>query len=305
MAERHFMDMLKARWQDADTLACVGLDPAIDKLPDSIRSRHTNPAEAILAFNKEIIDATHDLVCAFKPQSSYYEAFGPDGIKALKQTVEHIHKVAPTVPVILDAKRADIGSTNEGYVQALFDYLKLDAVTLQPYLGLDALAPFFALKNKGLIVLCRTSNPNSGEFQDLMPRLSAKQIKALTLGPSGTYGSNHDWSKGISLYNYVALRVANHQNQAGNCLLVVGATYPEEMKQIRQLVGDLPFLVPGIGAQGGDIEATVKAGQDSLGQGMIINSARGIIYASSGADFAQAARKETLKLKDEINKHRK
>jgi orotidine-5'-phosphate decarboxylase len=229
-----------------------------------------------LAFNKAIIDATHDLVCAYKPNSAFYEALGADGIIQLQQTVAYINETYPGIPVILDSKRADIGNTNDGYVKHSYDYLKVDAVTLHPYLGSEALQPFLDLNDKGAIILCRTSNPGSGEFQDLIVN-------------------------GKPLYQQVAATVAAEWNANNNCLLVVGGTYPDELKIVRDIVGpDMWFLVPGIGAQGGDVQKSMQAG----GKNLIINSSRGIIYAGNGDDYAQAARTEATKLRDEINQHR-
>ncbi len=258
-----------------NSLLCVGLDADYDKLPVHIKAG----ADPLFAFNKAIIDATADLVCAYKPNSAFYEALGEDGIRQLKQTADYLHDTYPDVPIILDAKRADIGNTNNGYVEFTFDYLGMDAITLHPYLGREALEPFLSRSDKGSIILCRTSNPGAVEFQDIV-------------------------SDGQPLYQHVAKAVADSWNANGNCMLVVGATYPDEMKQIRAVVGDMLFLVPGVGAQGGDVEAIMAAGLDSRNQGMMISSSRGIIYASGGEDFAEAARSEAQKLKDEINQHR-
>jgi len=222
--------------------------------------------------NKKIVEATHDLVCAYKPNSAFYEAEGAKGIEALKKICEYIQKNYPEIPIILDAKRADIGNTNNGYVKFIFDYLNVDAVTLHPYLGHEAIQPFLDRKDKGSIILCHTSNPGAGEFQDLLV-------------------------DGKPLYQRVAMKVVNEWNKNENCLLVVGATYPEEMKIVRSIAPDMPFLVPGIGVQGGDVEATVKAGVDSRGMGAIINSSRGIIFASD-------PREEATNLRNEINKYR-
>lgn len=273
LMSRNFRQLLNQRWNE-DKFVCVGLDPDLDKIPAHLK--HGSPAETIFEFNKAIIDSTYEYVCAFKPQSAYYEAVSPEGIDALKKTVAYINQVAPNVPVILDAKRADIGSTNEAYTQAIFDNWGMDAVTLQPYLGGEAIQPFLDRADKGLIILCRTSNPGAGEFQDLEVN-------------------------GEPLYMHVADSVSKQWNTSNNCCLVVGATYPEEARKIRERVGDMPFLIPGIGAQGGDVTAIVQSAQDSRGQGMIINSSRAIIFASAGPDFAEAARSETIKLHDAIN----
>lgn len=261
--------------QKNNSLVCVGLDTDIDKLPAHIKTLEHPQYQ----FNKSIIDATHDVVCAYKPNSAFYEALGDSGVVQLKMTCDYLHTTYPEIPIILDAKRADIGNTNEGYIKYVFDYLQADAVTLQPYLGAEALKPFLDQADKGIIILCRTSNPGAGEFQDLTV-------------------------DGEQLYKYVCKKVVNSWNINNNCLLVVGATYPEELAEIRKLAGDMTFLVPGTGAQGGDVEKTVKAGINSQKAGMIINSSRGIIFASNAEDFAQKSREEAIKLRDEINKYR-
>lgn len=230
-------------------------------------------------------------MCAYKPNAAFYETHGTDGIAALQRTIADIHEQAPSVPVILDAKRADIGNTNNGYVAMAFDYLQADAITVHPYFGVEALTPFLERKEKGIIVLCRTSNPGAGEFQDIMVKCPLAE---------------HDFPPEWPLYQHVAFQVMKHWNINGNCTLVVGATYPKELGEVRRIVGDyMPILIPGIGTQGGDVEKVVLAGKDSRGKGMIINSASGIIFASKGADYAEAARRETLKLHDFINQYRK
>jgi orotidine-5'-phosphate decarboxylase len=254
---------------------CVGLDPDITKIPASLEG--ASATERMLAFNMAIIDATHDVVGAYKPNSAFYEAHGAEGVIILRDTIEYIHQTAPDVTVILDAKRADIGNTNNGYVAAAFDYLGADAITVHPYMGGEALAPFFARKDKGVFVLCRTSNMHSDGLQDLM--VDEK-----------------------SLYMHVARMFAESWNGNGNCGLVVGATYPKELTIIRSEVGDLPILVPGIGAQGGDLTESVRAAKTSDDRGFIINAGRSVIYASSDADFAQAARSEALTLDGAVKK---
>jgi len=282
MNDRNFRQMLEAQWSRGN-FVCVGLDSEFGKIPESARVGGNECAvhegNTVVAFNRAIVEATKDLVCAYKPNTAFYEAHGAEGIAALQRTIADIHAIAPDVPVILDAKRADIGNTNAGYVDAAFGFLRADAITVHPYLGAEALQPFLARAEKGVIVLCRTSNPGAGEFQDLSVN-------------------------GEPLYRFVARRVASEWNKNGNCVLVVGATYPDELREVRGLVGDMPILIPGIGAQGGDVEKTVTAGKDSRGQGMIINSSRGIIFASKGTDFAEAARRETEKLRDLINQYR-
>lgn len=270
-----FQQKLDTIIQKNNSLVCVGLDPNLNKIPQFLLQKQFS----LFEFNKAIIDSTHDLVCAYKPNSAFYEAEGDRGVGELKMTCDYIRKNYPGIPVIIDAKRGDIGSTNEGYVKFIFDYLGADAVTLHPYLGSEALKPFLSRIDKGSIILCRTSNPGSGEFQDII-------------------------FNGEPFYKLVAEKVAKEWNKNGNCLMVVGATYPEELAQVRKIAPGMTFLVPGIGAQGGDIEKTVKAGLNSQKAGMIINSSRGIIFAGSGEDFAQKAREEAVKLKDQINKFR-
>lgn len=270
-----FISKLEQLWTQGK-FVCVGLDSDLEQLPTSVKAGRT-VEEALFHFNREIIDATHNLVCAYKPNAAFYEAQGDAGLRALIRTVYDIHERYPDVPVILDAKRADIGSTNLGYVQAAFDVIGVDAITLHPYLGKEALAPFLARKDKGILVLVKTSNAGSGEFQNL---------------PVGEHQE--------PLYQVVARHVAREWNANGNCGVVVGATYPDELHKVRALIGDMPILIPGIGAQGGQVAATVHAGKDSRGQGMIINSARGIIFASHADDFAQAAKAATQRLNTEI-----
>ncbi|MBI4065452.1 orotidine-5'-phosphate decarboxylase [Candidatus Gottesmanbacteria bacterium] len=270
-----FQQKLDAIVVKNNSLVCVGLDSDIKKLPKHVESEKYPQ----FSFNKAVIDATHDLVCAYKPNSAFYEARGVDGIRELKMTCDYLHTKYPNIPIILDAKRADIGSTNEGYVTYAFDYLGVDAITLHPYLGREAIQPFLNRKDKGCIILCRTSNPGAGEFQDLT-------------------------SSAEPLYKVVARKVVSEWNKNDNCLLVVGATYPEELAEVRKLAEDMTFLVPGIGAQGGDIEKTVKSGLNSTKAGMIINSSRGIIFASAEKDFEKRARQEATLLKDQINQCR-
>lgn len=273
-----FVKKLEKLWAK-DKFVCIGLDPTPEKLPTTITKKYRTIDEQYFQFNKAIIDSTHDLVCAYKPQVAHYEEAGELGWRALTKTRNYLLEHFPQIPVILDAKRADIGSTNDSYVKAIFDNMKFDAVTVHPYLGREALQPFLKRKEKGIIVLVRTSNPGAGEFQDIINK------------------------KGEPLYLTVAKKVAREWNVNGNCALVVGATYPEELAQIRKAVGDIPILIPGIGAQGGDVEETVKAGRDSKNQGIIIHSSRSIIFASSGSDFADIARQKTIELNNEILKY--
>lgn len=273
-----FLQKLENLWSKGNFL-CVGLDSDFSKIPSHLKDTSKQISDIIFDFNKAIIDATSPFACSFKIQIAYYEEHGLEGWKAMEKTVIFIKESYPDIPIILDAKRADIGSTNSSYAKAYFDFLGVDGLTVHPYLGKEALQPLLDYKDKGIIVLTRTSNPGAGEFQDL--EVSGKP-----------------------LYQVVAKSVAENWNTNGNCCIVVGATYPKELEVVRKIVGDMPILIPGIGAQGGDVKATVKAGKDSRGLGMIINSSRGIIFASAGQDFAQAAGQEAKKLKEEINKFR-
>ena len=297
----NIIEKLNKRIDAINSLVCVGLDSALEKIPSHLQKERYPQ----FAFNKAIIDATASVVCAYKPNSAFYEARGEVGMKELKMTLDYIHNNHPEIVTILDAKRADIGSTNEGYVQYIFDYLNADAVTLHPYLGKEALQPFLNREDKACIILCRTSNPGAGEFQDLNVTLRRAQGDIGNNSQSNTDVmvslTNHDDMK---FYEYVAQQVSKSWNSNNNCMLVVGATYPEEMKKIRALVGDMPFLVPGIGAQGGDVEKTVHAGLDKKKRGIIINSSRGIIFTSKGEDFAKKAGEEAKELRDEINTYR-
>lgn len=288
-------------------MICVGLDTEYERLPPSVRggntgllSKHEGHVSALvegalLAFNQAIIDATADLVCAFKPNSAFYEQYGHAGMRALTRTIAYIHARYPDVLVILDAKRGDIGSTSAAYARAAFDAFGADAVTLQPYVGRDALAPFLERGDRGQFILCRTSNPGSNEFQGLATRAAAEPDRPGETTPGG---------REEPLYLRVARAVATQWNTLDNCGLVVGATYPEELRQVRRVVGDLPILVPGVGAQGGDLAATVRAGLDSQRQGLIISLSRSVIYASSDLDFAHAARKEVTRAWNEIDRLR-
>lgn len=273
----NFLDKLDKAIEKNNSLVCVGLDTDFGKLPQSVKDEnHEHPQ---FEFNKDIINATADLVCAYKPNTAFYEARGEKGVHELKLTCDYINNTYPHIPIILDAKRGDIGNTNNGYIKFAYDYLGADAITLHPYLGGEALKPFFDLTDKGAILMGRNSNPGAEELQDLM------------IGDK-------------KLYQIIAEKAANEWNKNGNCLLVVGATYPEELAEIRKIAGDMTFLVPGVGAQGGDVEATLKAGLNSEKKGLIINSSRGIIFASSEEDFDERAREEAQKLRDQINQYR-
>ena len=268
-----FMQSLAQVWRRSDSLVCVGLDPEPARFPAALRG----DPDAIFAFCRAIVDATGDLACAFKPQIAHFAAHAAEG--ALQRLIAHIHATHPGVPVILDAKRGDIGSTAQHYASEAFDRYGADAVTVNPYLGRDSVQPFLDRADKGVIVLCRTSNAGSGDFQNLD-------------------------CGGRLLYQQVAETIARDWNSNGNCALVVGATYPEELADVRRRVGDLPLLVPGVGAQGGDVEAVVRNGCTADGTGLMISSSRAILYAGSGEDFANAARRAATALRDEINRWR-
>jgi len=280
MKRSNFIKLLREKWRER-RFVCVGLDSQYDRIPEHLKNG-AGVAESVFRFNKEIIDATCDLVCAYKPQYAFYGALGEQGTKALRETIDYIHKQYSDIAVILDAKRNDIGNTAQQYVVEVFDVYGADAVTVNPYLGYDGVDPFLQKKDKGVIVLCRTSNPSAKEFQDWIV--------------------DHPELGKVPLYQVVAYQVAKKWNSNGNCCLVVGATYPEESALIRKIAPDLPFLIPGVGKQGGDIRKTVNASKDSNNGGIIINSSRGIIFASDGKDFAEAARNATISLSNQIKK---
>ena len=269
-----FIQRLRAAWTAQRTLLCVGLDPDPARLPGHLASF----AHPIFEFGRAIVDATADLVCAFKPQIAYYAAARAED--QLEMTIAHIRRHHPAIPVILDAKRGDVGSTAEMYAKEAFERYQADAVTVNPYLGFDSLSPFLAYADKGVIVLCRTSNPGARDLQDIA-------------------------SDGRKLYEFVAEKAARDWNANGNVLLVVGATYPEELRRIRAIVGDMPILVPGVGAQGGDVAAVLANGATADGTGLVISSSRAVLYAGGGEDYALAARAAALKLRDQINACRK
>ena len=268
-----FIEKLKRSWKKGNSLLCVGLDPDLSRFPKPIDKN----IESIFSFNREIIDATHDLVCAYKPQIAYFSAVSAE--KQLEKTIDYIRSNYPHIPVILDAKRGDIGSTAEMYTKEAFSRYNVDAVTVNPYMGYDSAEPFLQHKDRGIILLCRTSNNGAGDLQDLIV-------------------------DGVPIYEHVARLISEKWNFNRNCLLVVGATWPSQMSRIRSIVGDMPFLVPGVGAQGGNVKEMVTAGQTANGTGLIISSSRAILYASNGIDFAEAARSETIKLKNTVNQFR-
>ena len=267
-----FIPQLQQAWQTNHSLLCVGLDPRPEKLPTHLRDKPIE--QAFYEFCVGIIDATAPYVCAFKPQIAYFAAHRAESV--LEDIIRHAKNKHPQIPVILDAKRGDIGSTAEQYAIEAFERYQADAVTVNPYMGFDSVQPYLAYADKGVIILCRTSNPGGSDLQFLTV-------------------------DGQPLYQIVAHKVANEWNTHGQCALVVGATFPNEIAQVRTIVGDMPLLIPGIGAQGGDLAATMQAGQTANGSGVIINSSRAIIYASADEDYTQAAQKIARETQEAIN----
>ncbi len=263
-----FADKLDSYCRSHRSLLCVGLDPDPARMP----------VDDVLQFNRAIVDATADLVCAFKPNLAFYEAMGLKGLEALQRTIEYIRGTAPDVPIIGDAKRGDVGNSAEAYARALFEVWGFDAATVNGYGGRDTVQPFLAYRDRGVFLWCRSSNPGAGDLQDLKVNGDA----------------------GRTVYRELAVK-ARSWNGEGNLGLVVGATYPQELQQLRELCPDMALLMPGIGAQGGDLEEAVRLGTDAVGRRAIISSSRQVLYASSGADFAEAARREATRLRDEIN----
>jgi orotidine-5'-phosphate decarboxylase len=270
-----FVKQLEQAWRRNESLVCVGLDPEPARFPAGLR----DAPDAIFAFCRDIVDATADLVCCFKPQIAHFAALRAED--ALERLIAHIHAQHPGLPVILDAKRGDIGSTAQNYAIEAFDRYAADAVTANPYLGRDSVQPFVDRADRGVVLLCRTSNPGARDLQDLVVS-----------------------STGQPLYRHVAMLVAREWNVNGNCALVVGATYPRELAEVREIVGAMPLLVPGVGAQGGDVAAVVQNGKSAAGTGLIVSSSRAILYAGADGDFAAAARRATQVLRDEINRYR-
>jgi orotidine-5'-phosphate decarboxylase len=335
---RNFRAMLEEKWAEGKFVS-VGIDPDMDKIPDCVKQeakKRIIPGSVsfgpiVVAFCRAIIEKTRNLVCAYKPNSAFFEAEGPEGMWTLAEVVRLIRLLAPDVPVILDQKRADIGNTNRGYAAGAFDALTADAITVNPYFGGGSLAPFLDYENKGakvakgdkgVIVLCRTSNPEAKEVQDRRVLLSTADFKSSLTGfgkvpaylipswkecvglelPNGLYA--------VPLYQFVAMLVANQWNTNGNCALVVGATVPQELTEVRALVGDMPLLIPGIGFQQKgvsieqQVELAVRAGRNSLKTGFVINDSRGTLYASAGEDFAEAARTRVQLLNELVQQYR-
>ncbi|BCE00438.1 orotidine-5'-phosphate decarboxylase [Marinicellulosiphila megalodicopiae] len=270
-----FIEQINKQRIKNNSMVCVGLDPFVEKMPIEFQNSKTG----IFDFNKAIIDATYDVVCSYKPQFAHYAAIGQ--LDALKQTIAYIKKTYPEVPVILDSKRGDIGTTADMYAKEAFEQYNADAVTVNPYMGDDTILPFTAYKDKGVVILCRTSNPGAGVIQNIK-------------------------SDGKTLFEIIAERASTVWNENNNVMLVVGATAPEEMARIRSLVGNMEFLVPGLGAQGGDVQAVMDAGLNADNSGLVINSSRGVLYASNQlSDFAQKARLEAIALRDQANQYKK
>ncbi|MCI0847071.1 MAG: orotidine-5'-phosphate decarboxylase [Chloroflexi bacterium] len=264
-----FTDRLEQASIATKSLVCVGLDPDPARMPIS----------SVYEFNRAIVDATAGLVCAYKPNLAFYEALGLPGLQDLEKTIAHIRSAAPQAIIIGDAKRGDIGPSAQAYAKAMFQVWGFDAVTINVWGGQDTVTPFLEDESKGVFVWCRGSNPGSADFQDA-------QV-ATADGP-------------MPLYRHVAL-ACQQWDTKGNLGLVVGATVPDQLREVRAACPNMPLLIPGVGAQGGDLEAAVRQGTDSRGRAALINSSRGIIYASSGADFAQAAAREADKLRKNIN----
>jgi orotidine-5'-phosphate decarboxylase len=267
-----FNQQLQSAWGSQGSMLCVGFDPDPKRLPPSFQGK----PEGIFEFCREIADATADLVCSFKPQFAYFASQRAEA--QLEKLIRHLKNQYPYIPVILDSKRGDIGSTAEHYALEAFERYGADAVTVNPYMGFDTIEPYLKHAGKGVIVLCRTSNPGGSDLQFL------------------------NVNSGEPLYLHVAKLASQKWNSSGQISLVVGATFPEEIAKVRAIVGDMPLLIPGIGAQGGDIDVTIKAGRipNAPGTGMIINSSRAILYASAGSDFAQAARDVAQSTRDAL-----
>jgi len=260
-----FVDKLLNASRKSKSWLCIGLDPDPELIP---------PID-VSQFNKDIIEATSDLVCAYKPNLAFYEALGTEGFTILEKTIRNVPN---DVPVIADAKRGDIGNTARAYARALFSILGFDAATVNPYLGFDSIEPFITYHDKGVFIVCRTSNRGAADFQDLS-------------------------TDGVPLYEAVAQK-AQEWNTYGNVGLVVGATYPEGLKKVRSICPEMPLLIPGIGVQGGDLSSAVRYGVDAQGEKAIINVSRQILYASKDKDFAQAARNIAERIRDQINDYR-
>jgi orotidine-5'-phosphate decarboxylase len=274
----NFLEKLLIASRQQNSLLCVGLDPEQGRFPGALR---VMPIEkAVIHFCRAVIEATAPFACAFKPNIAFFEVLGPSGMRVFQEVLSAI----PThIPVIVDAKRGDLDNTARNYASTIFDIYGCDAVTVNPYLGYDSVAPFLAYREKGIILLCRTSNPSARDFQDLLVQDKDGQLRPL--------------------YEVVAWRVQTW-NEAGNCGLVVGATYPQELQTIRSICPTMPLLVPGVGAQGGDLAASVRAGVDKHGERAMLAVSRSILYAGNGPDFATLAGQEAQRLRNLINEAR-
>ena len=268
-----FIKKLNQAWETNDSLLCVGLDPNWVKIPSHLKE-YDHP---IFEFCKQIVDATHDVVCGYKPQIAYFAGLSAEN--QLQMICDYIRNTYPHLPIILDSKRGDIGSTAAMYAKEAFERFQADAVTINPYMGQDSAQPFLDYADKGVVLLCRTSNPGASDIQDLEV-------------------------DGVPIYEKVATMISEKWNENANCCIVVGATWPEQMRRLREITGDMPFLVPGVGAQGGDVKAILEAGQTKNGTGLIINSSRAVLYADDSPTFASAARKVAMETRDLINQHR-
>ena len=274
----NFVEKLLDVSRRQDSLLCVGLDPEIQRLPADLRNMPVD--RAVIQFCQAIIEATAPYVCAYKPNLAFFEVLGPVGMQVFQEV---LRAIPAHIPIIADAKRGDVGNTARNYATAVFDVYGCDAVTVNAYLGYDSVAPFLAYRDRGVILLCRTSNPGARDLQDLPVQMHGGQVRPL--------------------YEVVAERVRSW-NEAGNCGLVVGATYARELRTIRSLCPAMPILIPGVGAQGGDLEASVSAGVDKQGERAIIAVSRAILYADNGANYAVAAGEEARLLRDRINEAR-
>lgn len=271
-----FKSKLSKSWKKNNSLLCIGLDPDLVKIPTKFKKTKA----PFFEFNKTIVDSTVDLVCTYKFNSAMYESLGANGIEQLQRSFKYIHDIDPDLPIILDFKRGDIGNTNNYYADFAFKYLNADAITISPYMGREANEAFLSYKNKGIIVLCRTSNPGASEFQDLK-------------------------IKGQYLYKIVAEKVMNTWNYNDNCCLVIGAPYPKELSVMRKSLGnEAIFLIPGVGAQGGGIKDTVMSSVNNVGEGIIINVSRGVIFQQDVKNYGLKVREKALELRKEINIYR-
>ena len=273
-----FLDKLLAVSRQQNSLICVGLDPEADRLPSQLQSMSV--PRAVTYFCQAIIEATSPYACAFKPNLAFFEVLGPEGMYVFQDVIK---AVPEQIPIIVDAKRGDLGNTSRNYAAAIFDVYGCDAVTVNPYLGYDSVAPFLAYKEKGVFFVCRTSNPSARDFQDLRVSEGNGQKRFL--------------------YEEIAKRV-QLWNESGNCGLVVSATYPRELDIIRSMCPDMPILIPGVGEQGGNLEASIMVGVDIAGERAIISVSRAIIYAHCSDDYAVSAANEALKLRNRINEAR-